>query len=250
MLLGTGKAQTLLSKSRDDAPVPDKECVLLFVKSPEKGMVKSRLAKDIDEDIVLSLYRLFVLDLLKTLGETGYPLKICFFPPDAFGKVSAWLGKGYAYMPQDGKDLGERMKNAFLETFSRGFTRVLLIGSDIPDLTRTTVDEAFDLEHFDAVIGPSYDGGYYLIGFKQSAFTSAVFKNIEWGSDMVFRETMALLLGKQYAVRVLPEKRDIDRLEDLLAFAEHNRGTGPADSETMLYIRKNFKSIFGQAANL
>jgi uncharacterized protein len=247
--LRTGKGHTLLSKSRDDALIPDKRCVLLFVKCPVKGMVKSRLAKDIDEDLVLSLYKHFVLDLLKTLGTTGYPLRICFFPPDAFGKVSAWLGKGYSYLPQKGKDLGERMKNAFLEIFSSGFTRVLLIGSDIPDLTSSTIDEAFDLEHFDAVIGPSFDGGYYLIGFKQNTFTSAAFGNIHWGSDRVFGETMALLLGKRYAVRVLPEKRDIDRLEDLRAFAEYNRETESADSGTMLYIRKNFKTLFGEATH-
>ncbi len=154
----------------------DKKCMLLFIKFPEKGTVKSRLAKDIHEDSALSLYRNLVLDILKTLETGKYQLKLCFYPPDALDKFSAWLGKGYAYMPQKGKDLGERMKNAFRETFSQGFAKVLLIGSDIPDLTRTIINEAYEFDNYDAVIGPSLDGGYYLIGFKHDTFSPEIFE--------------------------------------------------------------------------
>ena len=82
--------------------------MLLFIKFPEKGTVKSRLAKEIHEDNARSLYRNFVLDILETLKTGKYQLKLCFSPPDALDKVSAWLGKGYSYMPQKGKDLGDR----------------------------------------------------------------------------------------------------------------------------------------------
>jgi uncharacterized protein len=227
----------------------DKKCVVLFIKSPEKGLVKSRLAKDINEDTALALYKHFVLDLLKTLETGMYPLKICFYPPDAFEKVSAWLGVKYSYIPQHGEDLGERMKNAFLEMFSQGFTRVLLLGSDIPDLTRSIIDKAFELGHYDAVIGPSFDGGYYLIGLKRNKFSPAIFENMSWGTDRVFRETMVLFRKKRYTVHILPEKRDIDRIEDLHAFAKDNSNTDFAKSGTMLFIRNNFETLFRETNN-
>jgi uncharacterized protein len=227
----------------------DKKCVVLFIKSPEKGLVKSRLAKDINEDTALALYKHFVLDLLKTLETGMYPLKICFYPPDAFEKVSAWLGVKYSYIPQHGEDLGERMKNAFLEMFSQGFTRVLLLGSDIPDLTRSIIDKAFELGHYDAVIGPSFDGGYYLIGLKRNTFSPAIFENMSWGTDRVFRETMVLFRKKRYTVHILPEKRDIDRIEDLHAFAKDNSNTDFAKSGTMLFIRNNFETLFRETNN-
>ena len=221
-----------------------KKCMLLFIKFPEKGMVKSRLAKDSDEDSALSLYGNFVLDLLKTLKTGRYGLKLCFYPPDALDKVSAWLGKRYSYMPQKGEDLGERMKNAFRETFLEGFAKVLLIGSDVPDLTRSIISEAYEFDDYDAVIGPSLDGGYYLIGFKHETFSPEIFEGMQWGTDRVFRDTMDVFRKKKYRVHILPEKRDIDRLDDLRAFFEHNRNTGFADSGTMAFIRNNWNKLF------
>jgi hypothetical protein len=226
--------------------MPDGKCIILFMKSPEKGMVKSRLAKDTDEDTALLLYELFVLDLLKTLKTGGYALKISFFPPDASDTVSAWLGEAYSVMPQEGKDLGERMKNAFQKTFSEGFGRVLLIGSDVPDLTSTLIDEAYTFDHHEAVLGPSPDGGYYLIGFKHDTFTPEIFEGMQWGTDQVFRETMAVFRRKKYRVHVLHPKRDIDRIEDLRDFFEQNQNTGFADSGTMRFIRNNFETLFGE----
>jgi uncharacterized protein len=236
-------------KYGDDALMSDKKCMLLFIKFPEKGTVKSRLAKDIHEDSALSLYRNFVFDILKTLKTRKYQLKLCFCPPDDLDKVSAWLGKGYSYMPQQGKDLGERMKNAFRETFSEGFAKVLLIGSDIPDLTCTIIEEAYEFDNYDAVIGPSLDGGYYLIGFKYDTFSPEIFEGMHWGTDRIFRDTMDVLRKKRYRVHILPEKRDIDTLEDLRAFFEHNRNTRFADSGTMAFIRNNLNKLFSETKN-
>jgi glycosyltransferase A (GT-A) superfamily protein (DUF2064 family) len=134
-----------------------KNCILIFIKSPERGMVKARLSEDIDEDTVLSLYRNFVLDLLETIRKGRHAFQIFFYPPGSKEKVSNWLGKGYSYMPQKGKDLGERMKNAFSRAFSEGFSKVLLMGSDIPDLTNAVINDAFELNDHDAVIGPAFD---------------------------------------------------------------------------------------------
>lgn len=228
----------------------DKKCLLLFIKSPEKGSVKARLSGDCNADFALSLYRNFVFDLLRTLESGSYRLKLYFHPPDALDNVSACFGKSYSYMPQKGKDLGERMKNAFCETFSEGFTKVLLIGSDVPDLTDSLISDAYQLNDCDAVLGPSFDGGYYLIGFKHDTFVPQIFEGMQWSTDRVFKDTWEVLAKKKYKVRVLPLKRDIDRLEDLRAFFEHNRNTRFADSATMAFIRNNVRMLFGDTYNL
>ena len=126
------------------------------------------------------------------------------------------LGPEYRYLPQRGRDLGERMKNGFLDTFTRGFEKVVLIGSDIPDLPLSFVEEAFtSLSEMDAVIGPSFDGGYYLIGFTKGAFLPRVFEGIAWGTEKVFKSTIQILTDEKRKLYVLPRWRDIDTIEDL-----------------------------------
>jgi len=218
------------------------ECVLLFVKVPEKGKIKSRLSKELGEDTTLSLYENFVLDLLDMLKKQGRCFKICFYPADALENVQYWLGKEYSCMPQQGKNLGERMKHAFLEAFSDRFEKVLLIGSDIPDLTNSLIDEAFAFTD-DAVIGPALDGGYYLIGFRKNKFLPEIFEGIHWGSGSVFEKTMEIFKTFNFKVRIAPEWSDVDVLEDLKALVERNRYTEFADSRTMVYIKKNLKIL-------
>ena len=216
-----------------------KKCILLFVKYPEWGMVKSRLLKDLTEDVVLSLYKNFVLDLLDTLKKGRYRFEICFYPPESKEKMLNWLGKDYVYMPQKGKDLGERMSHAFTEGFSEGFSKVVLIGSDIPDLTYELIDKAFEFDANDAVIGPSFDGGYYLIGFKNNSFLPDIFEGIQWSTGTVFKKTMEILNRKNYRVHILPKWQDIDMLDDVRVLFERNKNTGFADSRTMHFLSAN-----------
>jgi rSAM/selenodomain-associated transferase 1 len=191
-------------------------CLLFFVKYPEKGKVKSRLAAVIGDDSAVSLYKTLVAQMLSTLKEGTFPLYICFFPKNAQKPIENWLGREYRYIPQNGKDLGERMRNGFLKAFTNGFKRVLLIGSDIPDLPLKSIEEAFvSLERKDVVIGPAFDGGYYLIGFNQSTFSPQVFEGIAWGTKNVFGETMKKLKRFRRVVYTLSYQRDIDTAEDL-----------------------------------
>ena len=221
------------------------KCILVFVKLPEAGKVKARLSKDLDEDAVCSLYKIFVLDLLDTLKKGSYTFRICFYPPDSGEKVADWLGKDLFYMPQAGKDLGERMKNAFIDIFSQGYSEVLLIGSDIPDLAVPVVDEAFDgLKNSEAVVGPAFDGGYYLMGFKKDTFLPEIFQGIDWGTDTVFVKAMEIFERNKCRVHVLTKWRDVDRLEDLRALFDKNRNTEFQGSRTMIFLTEHFKSIF------
>ena len=126
------------------------------------------------------------------------------------------MGEDYLYMPQKGEDLGERMRNGFIQTFAEGFKRVILIGSDIPGLPLEFIEEAFtSLRDKDAVIGPSLDGGYYLIGFRNKTFSPKVFEGIPWSTEKVFEETMKVLEKERLTVHTLPRWRDIDTIEDL-----------------------------------
>ena len=191
-------------------------CLLFFVKYPEKGKVKSRLATVIGDDSAVSLYKNLVAQMLSTLKEGTFPLYICFFPKNAQKPVKNWLGREYHYIPQNGKDLGERMRNGFINGFAMGYKRVVLIGSDIPDLPMKYIEEAFkSLKEMDAVIGPAFDGGYYLIGFNLSTFSPQVFEGITWGTENVFEETMRKLKRFRRTVHTLPYHRDIDTAEDL-----------------------------------
>jgi rSAM/selenodomain-associated transferase 1 len=194
----------------------DERCLLFFIKNPEKGKVKSRLAAVIGDDSAVSLYKNLVAQMLSTLKEGTFPLYICFFPKSAQTPIKNWLGREYRYVPQNGKDLGERMRNGFIDGFAMGYKRVVLIGSDIPDLPMKYIEEAFkSLKEVDAVIGPAFDGGYYLIGFNQSTFSPQVFEGIAWGTKTVFDETMKKLKRFRRVVYTLPYQRDIDTAEDL-----------------------------------
>jgi len=217
--------------------IDDTTCLLLFVKYPDKGKVKSRLSKEFGEDTVLLLYEAFVLDVLETLNKGKYRFKIYFHPPSAQEKIASWLGKSYLYMLQNGSDLGEKMKNAFASAFSEGFEKVILIGSDIPDLPKEIIDEAFASDG-EAVIGPATDGGYYLIGFKRDTFLPHIFEGMQWSTASVFERTMEIFRKHSYNVYILPQWRDVDTPEDLKTFYERNRNTAFMHSRTMGLIKR------------
>jgi rSAM/selenodomain-associated transferase 1 len=171
------------------------------------------------DDRALKLYRNFILNILSTLNYGTFLFYLCFYPVEAQEDLRKWLGEDYLYMPQRGENLGERMENGFTEAFAMNFKRVVLIGSDIPDLSLEFIEEAFHcLQEKDAVIGPSLDGGYYLIGFKDNTFSSRVFKGIPWSTERVFEQTMKILEREGLTVHSLKPMRDIDTIEDLRSF--------------------------------
>jgi rSAM/selenodomain-associated transferase 1 len=222
----------------------DKSIVLLFIKAPFKGRVKSRLAVAVGEEAVLELYKNFVLDIIDALSISGYPFRICLYPPDAEETITTWLG-GHPVEPQVGNDLGERMEMAFKKIFSEGFTSAILIGSDIPDLTPAVFHEALEsLNENDAVIGPAADGGYYLIGFNQRSFLPRIFHGIHWSTDTVFQETMDILKKSSLRMHLVPQWKDVDTLEDLKALFERNRNSGFTESRTMTYLIRNRTRLF------
>ena len=211
--------------------------ILFFVRYPETGAVKTRLAASIGSDEAAELYRNFVMDILVKLESSGFPLEVCFYPKQKRDAFVDWLGGGYAYYPQAGKDLGERMKAAFTNAFAGGHNRVVLIGSDFPDLPLSFFKESLDaLNTYDAVIGPSVDGGYYLIGFRDRAFFPHIFEGMEWGTETVFRKTLSMLKAHKKRTYILPAWNDVDTVEDLEQLIQRSKGSDFLGSRTMSYL--------------
>jgi hypothetical protein len=217
-----------------------KSIILLFIKAPVRGQVKSRLAAAIGDETTLELYKNFILDIMDSVKKSGYPFRICYYPTDAGTDVSSWLAGQYRIMPQHGGDLGERMENAFIRCFSEGFERAILIGSDLPDLTPAVLQEALaSLAENDAVIGPASDGGYYLIGFHKHTFTPQVFHGIPWSTESVFQETMTILQNSALSVHQTPKWNDVDTVEDLRALWQRSKDAEFDTSRTMMYLMNN-----------
>ncbi len=222
----------------------DKRCVILFVKLPERGRVKSRLALHAGEDTALRLYENMVLDVIDMLKRGRFPFRICYTPPDARDQMTGWLGQEYDYLPQTGDDLGDRMEEAFAGVFSGDVEEALLIGSDIPGLTTEVIEEAFtSLLTNDAVIGPADDGGYYLIGFRKNTFTSRIFHDMVWSTSTVFRETLDRLQEASVTLHVLPEMTDIDTLEDLRTLLSQVKGPQSEPSRTRSFLARHCKGL-------
>ncbi len=213
--------------------------ILFFVKYPEPGEVKTRLAASIGADKAAELYGNFVLDLLAKLQSTRLPFAICFYPAQKKELLMGWLGGGYEYILQRGADVGERMAAAFLDAFAGGRSRVVLIGSDFPDLPQSFLEESLAaLSTHDAVIGPAMDGGYYLIGFRDRTFSAQVFEGMQWGTEGVFRQTLSILKDHRKRVYVLPVWNDIDTIEDLRQLVKRSESSGFAASKTMSFLSK------------
>jgi len=225
----------------------DNRCILLFVRFPERGKVKSRLAREMNEDFVLRLYESMVMDTIDMLKRTKIPFRICFDPPDKLTQLKQWLGQEHTYMPQCGIDIGDRMEKAFMQVFLEEVKEILLVGSDIPGLTTTVIGEAFAaLSSHDVVIGPANDGGYYMIGFQKNTFSPGIFHNMTWSTDRVYPETVTRLLDEERSMYIVRECIDIDTREDLikvlLAAPDWQKTTAV---RTLRLLRNYTKSITG-----
>jgi len=210
----------------------------MFAKYPEKGKVKTRLCQFWDEDMVVRLYRAFIFDLLAGLSGGDYGFRIACHPAERVADFRREFGAAFSYLPQIGTDLGAKMHDAFNRCFSEGYGKVIIIGSDSPDLPLRFIEEAFQaLEKGGAVIGPACDGGYYLIGFGSESFTPEAFEGMAWGADSVGKATMDILESVGLRVHVLPAWRDIDRPEDVAALINTCESSGFARSHTMACLR-------------
>ena len=214
-------------------------CLVTFVKYPEKGKVKSRLVLG-DDGHVADLYHCFIEDLLESVSSGHYKFLIAFDPPEKEKDIKDLFGKDFSYMPQAGADLGIRMHNALATCFAQGFQSAVIIGSDSPDLPQRIIEEAFQsLQSHDAVIGPTYDGGYYLIGFSKDSFSEIFFENIAWSTDGVYASTITRFDQKRISYHVLPRWRDIDTVDDVRVLLKDCEHSDFSQSKTIEFLRAN-----------
>jgi len=215
-------------------------CVIVFVKYPVAGKVKTRLAESAGIEVAAGLYKCCVEDVLLGIKVCHWPIRIYFDPSQAKERFSDWLGSNYSYFPQRNGDIGERMKHAFEEVFKDGISRAVLIGSDIPDLPTGFLERAISaMTENDAVIGPSSDGGYYLIGFTKENFLPEVFEKISWGTDAVLKQTIEVFERHKRTFSLLPEWHDIDTIEDVRSMMLRNRVTIFSGSKTYGFCREH-----------
>ena len=212
--------------------------VIVFLRAPEPGRVKTRLAATLDQGLVLDLYKAFVLDTLAAAAEFGSPF-VFFTPAHREQQVRAWLGQGCCYFPQQGSDLGRRMADAFETVFKTGVKTAVLVGTDIPQLTPAVLGAAFGgLEQHSAVLGPASDGGYYLIGFRKEHFSDTVFHGIAWSSPTVLQQTTAAMDCSGIAYQLLDTLIDIDTRADLETLASLATAGRPVGRQTLFLLRR------------
>ncbi|MDP4599952.1 MAG: TIGR04282 family arsenosugar biosynthesis glycosyltransferase [Polaribacter sp.] len=187
-----------------------KNCILIFTRNLKLGKVKTRLAKTIGDEKALEIYQ-FLVQKTKEISDQVQVKKRVYYD-QSIPENDFWNSEDYQKFLQKGTDLGSRMYQAFLQTFQSDFEKVIIIGSDLYDLTPKIISEAFqELDKNDVVIGPAEDGGYYLLGMK--VLHPPIFKNKNWGTDSVRKETLADL--KEKKVFLLEELNDVDIFEDI-----------------------------------
>ena len=213
--------------------------ILFFVKYPGIGNVKSRLSNQIDKKFVIRLYKCFVEDILEKLKGLNFDILICYEPVEKLDYFKKWIGKNYIYLPQKGKNLGERMKNCFVNGFDQGFEKLIVIGSDSPDLPDIFINDAFKkLDEYDSVLGPCRDGGYYLLGLSKKGFFPDIFHGIPWSTNEVFEKTIDLLKKNSLKIYILPEWQDVDTFDDLTDLFLRNKKSSFNKSNTFKILKK------------
>ncbi|MCG8566153.1 MAG: TIGR04282 family arsenosugar biosynthesis glycosyltransferase [Desulfobacterales bacterium] len=193
--------------------------IQVFMRAPELGRVKTRLAKDLGPEQALAFYRSCVVHTLAMAEGAGIPWEVCFCPSHQGGMIREWLGRDISITSQGPGDLGERMAHAMASAFDRGASRVILVGTDIPGIRSRHFDAALAwLGKRDVVLGPSRDGGYWLIGFNRASFDPGVFLGMEWSHPQVARDTRIRIRQAGLSLGELSPLQDVDTMSDLRRF--------------------------------
>lgn len=189
--------------------------VLLFAKAPRPGFAKTRLAATLGSQAAAAVYRALGTRIVRQIAPVS-SITVWFDPPDALLEMRAWLGD-HTYRPQPKGDLGERLVHAFATHFTNASPGpALAIGADAPDVSAIIMHQAAEaLVDSDVVLGPSRDGGYYLIGLTRPC--PELFTDVPWGSGRVLEATLSACRCAGLRVATLPVLRDVDTVEDLTA---------------------------------
>ena len=188
-----------------------KNLLIVFVKNSILGKVKTRLAKTIGDMGAFEVYKELVAITEKETQGISVDRHVYFSDviiPSKWDKDAKFV--------QEGEDLGEKMKNAFQHGFNQGYENIVLIGSDLPNISKKIIESGFEsLKNNDVVFGPAEDGGYYLIGL--SKMNTSIFDNKPWSQSTLLDVTLQQLSEQNSSVDLLVALNDIDTFEDLIA---------------------------------
>jgi rSAM/selenodomain-associated transferase 1 len=203
--------------------------LIIFLKYPEPGKVKTRLAKALGDEKACAVYKSLAENVIKnifTKNPGTYDVHIFFTPADREMEIKDWLkpfihgnrGLKTQFSHQEGGNLGEKMSNAFGQILQeKGYKKCVIIGTDCPEIDATLIENAFGvLKEKDIVIGPCEDGGYYLLGMSVPA--SDLFVDIDWSTNRVFKQTMEKVQKNNLSCSILKTLVDIDTIEDLYRY--------------------------------
>jgi len=199
-----------------------RERLIVFTRYPEAGSTKTRLIPLLGAEGAANLQRKMTEHTLsRMMGLTASNDLTVEIRYDGGNEemMKQWLGSGFEYASQGDGDLGCRMKRAFDDAFKAGAAAVVIIGTDIPELTAVDITKAFvDLKQKKMVLGPAKDGGYYLIGLQKNECSPNVddlFTGIAWGGRDVLEKTLKIATGFGFRYSLLKEMDDVDRPEDM-----------------------------------
>jgi uncharacterized protein len=192
--------------------VPDSRLLIVFVKAPRAGFVKTRLATAIGAGAACEAYHHMIGGLWRELRPLRN-VQLRFSPSDAASEVQVWQQPAWTLAPQGEGDLGARLTTAFGEAFAAGGQRVAIIGSDCPYLTVDDLEQAWArLGDHDVVLGPARDGGYWLVALRE--LHAELFREIPWGTPEVLPQTLDRARAAHLRVHLLRELSDIDTAGD------------------------------------
>lgn len=192
-----------------------KRYLIVFAKEPEIGKVKTRLSTHLSKTDCIKLYKAFLKYTIELARNIKCNQRIVAYDsgdrsPDYLKKIAT----DFKFCKQEGKNLGERMYNAFVYAKDKKAEKTIIIGSDSPNLPSGIIKNAFQkLDRYDLVLGPAYDGGYYLIGLKEPY--KKIFEGIKWSSNTVFARTLKKAKKLKKKIAVLDFWYDIDMPKDL-----------------------------------
>ena len=220
-----------------------KRGLAILTKVPIAGQVKTRLAPALDSEGAADLYRCFLLDTLElAMHMDGVEASIFYEPPEASQLLRDMVGESIELVPQSGGDLGSRMNNGFRDLFARGCESAVIIGADLPTLPLSHLTAAFSvLDRKPAVLGPSLDGGFFLIGLRN--LQPELFEGIAWSTRQVLGQTVDRINRLGLALECLEPWYDVDTVEDLDFLISHLRllmacGKSDLPRQTVALLRR------------
>ena len=192
--------------------------LLVFAKAPVSGRVKTRLTPPLPPDEAAALYEASLRDVVAVCARERARVELWYHDDDYARSYFALEFPHIMQAQQASGHLGNKMHDAFERSFADGAQRVMIVGSDVPTIPESIINGAVGaLREAELVIGPTLDGGYYLIGFTVAGWRRAerVFQDVAWSTDVVFRATVDKAVAAGLDMHVLPGWYDVDTIEDL-----------------------------------